>query len=356
MKRKIVKKRMKKVGAPPGTLQFTGENKTDKVVVEVVRFDGQSLEEISLDPEQLQQIETSHEEKITWVNVGGLHDIRVIESLGEKFQIHQLVMEDILNIQQRPKVEDYGRDYLYIVVQMLRHDEQTGEVHTEQISLVLGSNFVLTFQENPTDVFGEVRKRLTEGRRIRFMRSDYLAYALLDTIVDNYFPILERIGNEVEALEIELINNPTPSTLAKIHHYKRELLLLRKSVWPIRDVISALSRDESNLIASETRVYLRDIHDHALHIIDTLGIIRDLLGGLHDLYLTSIGNRTNEIMKHLTIFASIFMPLTFLAGIYGMNFEYMPELQWPWAYFATLGLMTAVALGLLLYFRKRRWL
>lgn len=354
MTRKIVRRRTKKVGAPPGTLQFTGEKSADLVRIRLVDYDKEHLADNLV--EDIGSI-VGHDKEgaVTWIHIEGLHDIQLIERLGNHLGLHQLVLEDILNTQQRPKVEEYGDDYLYIVLNLPRFDEATEEFHSEQISLILGPHHVVTLQEKPAPVFEEIRRRLESGRRIRFMDADYLAYSIIDIIVDHYFPVLEKLGDAVERLESELINRPSPKTLSRIHHHKREILLLRKSVWPMREVLTSLTRDESKLVSRETRVYLRDTYDHTIHIIETLSTIRDLLGGMLELYLSTTSNRLNEVMIHLTIFASIFMPLTFLAGIYGMNFEYMPELAWPWAYFATLGLMASIAIGLFLYFRKKGW-
>ena len=264
-------------------------------------------------------------------------------------------MEDILNTDQRPKVEEYP-GYLYIVLRMLQFDEQRQQIHSEQLSLVLGKNFVLSFQERPGDVFEGVRERLRAGRRIRFMRSDYLTYALLDAVVDHYFEMLEHIGEQVEVLEDQVIDNPGPDTLARMHHYKREMLLLRKSIWPLRELLSRLARDESTLISEETRLYLRDVYDHVIHVMDSIDTIRELLVSMLDLYLSSVSKRTNEIMKVLTIFASLFMPLTFIVGVYGMNFDVMPELRWPWGYPVVMLVMAILVGALLVLFRRRRWI
>jgi magnesium transporter len=292
---------------------------------------------------------------VSWINADGVHDVKLVEALGHGLGLHPLVMEDILNTDQRPKVEAYG-DYLYIVIKMLHFDGETREIRPEQVSLILGRHFVLSLQERPEDVFEGVRQRLRSGRRIRLMGADYLAYSLLDAIVDNYFFLLEKFGDQVELLEEELITSPTPATLSQIHHFKREMLLLRKAVWPLREVLSSLTRDDNPLISAETRLFLRDVHDHTIHVIDNIETLRDLLAGMIDIYLSSVSNRMNEIMKVLTIMATIFIPLTFIAGVYGMNFEYMPELHWRWAYPLVLLVMIGSACGLLLFFRFRKWL
>src|SRR5690554_6310602 len=354
MARKLVVKRGTKVGAPPGTLVHIGKHRPDSAAVQLINYGPDELHESVLEdlPNYRRDADGG---RVAWLNVVGVSDAAVVEKLGALFELHPLVMEDILNTDQRPKVEDY-QGYLYIVLRMLQFDQGRQQIHSEQLSLVLGPNFVLSFQERPGDVFEGVRERLRAGRRIRFMRTDYLAYALLDAVVDHYFEMLEYIGEQVEALEDQIIASPGPDTLAQIHHYKREMLLLRKSIWPLRELLSRLTRDDSPLIADETRLYLRDVHDHVIHVMDSIDTIRELLVSLLDLYLSNVSKRTNEIMKVLTIFASLFMPLTFIAGVYGMNFDVMPELRWPWGYPAVMLLMLVIVLSLLVYFRRRRWL
>lgn len=354
MARKLVVKRGGKVGAPPGTLVHIGKHKPASAAIRLISYGPDELQESVIDDLGQWQPETG-EGRIGWLNVDGVADTSVVQSLGATFALHPLVMEDILNTDQRPKVEDYD-GYLYLVLRMLQFDQGRQQIHSEQLSLVLGPDFVLSFQERPGDVFEGVRERLRAGRRIRFMRTDYLAYALLDAVVDHYFEMLEFIGEQVEALEDQLISAPGPDTLARIHHYKREMLLLRKSIWPLREVLSRLSRDESPLIGDETRLYLRDVYDHAIHVMDSIDTIRELLVSMLDLYLSSVSKRMNEIMKVLTIFATLFMPLTFIVGVYGMNFDVMPELHWRWGYPAVMAVMLLIVIGLLLFFRRRRWI
>ena len=354
MARKLVVRRGKKVGAAPGTLVHIGNEYNGKSAPRVIDYDQNNLtDEIIADLGSLGSYRDS--ENVSWINLNGVNQPQVIEAIGQAFDLHPLVMEDILNTDQRPKVEDY-EGYLYIVLRMLRFDPATQQIHSEQLSLIVGKRFVLSLQERPGDVFDGVRERLAAGRRIRFMRADYLAYSLLDAVVDHYFILLEHLGDQVEALEDELVENATPETLRQIHHFKREMLMLRKSIWPQREVLSLLSRDESPLISNETRLYLRDVYDHTIHVIDTVDTIRELLVGMLDLYLSSMNNRMNEVMKVLTIFATIFMPLTFIAGVYGMNFEVMPELQWVYGYPAVLGVMLLIGSGLVIFFKRRKWL
>jgi magnesium transporter len=253
-------------------------------------------------------------------------------------------------------MEDFG-DYIFVVLKMLRHDMETEEVKTEQVSLILGPRFVISFQEAEGDVFDPIRDRIRKAKgRIRRMGADYLAYALIDAVVDNYFLILERFAERIEAMEAELVSNPAPETLQKIHTLKRELIFLRRSVWPLREAISGLQRAESRLIADSTEIYLRDVHDHTIQVIDTVESLRDMVSGMLDTYLSSVSNRMNEVMKVLTIIATIFIPITFIAGIYGMNFAFMPELGWRGAYFVVLGIMTAVSLAMIFYFKRKHWL
>ncbi len=293
---------------------------------------------------------------VTWINVDGVHNVPLLEKLGECFGLHRLVMEDIMNTDQRPKMEDYG-EYLYLVLKMLASGKN-GEIVTEQISLILGANFVLSFQEGiEGDVFNLIRERLRTGKgRIRKMGADYLAYSLLDAVVDNYFVILEKFGDKIESIETELIGNPTQKTVQRIYQLKREMIFLHNAVWPLREVVSALGKHESALISEATAPYLRDVYDHVIHIIDSVDIYREMLSSMLDMYLSSVSNRLNEVMKVLTVISLIFMPLTFIAGVYGMNFKYMPELEWRYGYFFALFLMLGISVLMLFYFKRKKWL
>ena len=293
---------------------------------------------------------------VTWINIDGLHQVEILEKLDECYGLHPLVLEDILNTDQRPKMEDYG-EYLYIVLRTLNYNEKSSEIESEQISLVLGPNFVFSFQEREGDTFNPIRDRIRNNKgRIRKMGADHLAYTLLDSIIDNYFIILENLGEKIEFLEEELVKRPIPETLQTIHHLKREMIFLRKGVWPLREVISGLERGESSLIKESTRIYLRDVYDHTIQTIDTIETYRDMVSGMLDIYLSSISNRLNAVMKVLTIIATIFMPLTFLAGIYGMNFKYMPELEWKWGYPMVWLVVIGISIFMLTYFKKKKWL
>ncbi len=351
---RLIRKRGKKVGAAPGTLIHIGAVSTDEIRIRRIIYNPTTLDEATLQ-QAAQCTPPSTPSDLAWFNIDGLHNADVIRKLGDTFRLHPLIMEDILNTDHRPKIEVH-ENYLYIVLKMLQYRDDSRSIAIEQVSLIVGDNYVLSFQEQQGDVFDGVRERLRSGWRIRQLGTDYLAYALIDAIVDNYFLILEKLGDEIEDLEQELIERPTPATLHTIHHFKREMLLLRKAVWPLREVLSSLSRDEDVVRNSEIRLFLRDVYDHSIHIMDNIDTLRDMLTGLLDLYVSSVSQRMNEIMKVLTIFASIFMPLTFIAGVYGMNFDYMPELAVRWAYPAVLLLMFAVGAGLLMYFKWRKWL
>ncbi|MBN2564775.1 MAG: magnesium/cobalt transporter CorA [Candidatus Eisenbacteria bacterium] len=349
------KRGTKQAGLPPGTLVYTGEQRVEKVRIDVIDYDGQRIQEIeakSVD-ECLPFKDTP---TVTWMNVTGLHDIAVVETLGNRYGIHPLVLEDIVHTGQRPKFDDFG-DYLFLVLNTLHRNEDTGEIQTEQISLILGANYVISFQEVPEDPFENVRDRLRQDKgRIRKSGPDYLAYALMDAIVDHYFAILEALGDRIEDMGVEAVNDPTPNTLHDIQGLKRTLNHLRRTIWPLREVISALERGESKLVAKATGVYLRDVYDHTIQVVEMVETFRDMASGMFDTYLSSVSNRMNEVMKVLTIIATIFIPVTFVAGVYGMNFSHMPELAWPWAYPAVLLLMLAIGLWMVFYFKRKGWL
>ncbi len=351
----LVKKRSKKSGLPPGTLVHVGEKKIEKVRISIIDYDETRFEE--KDAKTVEECFPFKETPtVTWINIDGLHEVEIIEKIGKHFDIHPLILEDILNTRQRPKMEDF-ESYIFIVLRMIYYDEEKTEITSEQVSIILGSNFVISFQEREGDVFNFVRERLRNSKgRIRKMGADYLAYALVDAIIDNYFIILEKIGEDIEDMEEELVTNPVPETLQTIHDLKREMIVLRKSVWPLREVISALERGESPLIQESTGIYFRDVYDHTIQVIDSIETFRDMVSGMLDIYLSSVSNKMNEVMKVLTIIATIFIPLTFIAGIYGMNFQFMPELGWRWGYPAVWLVMSAVLITMLVYFRRKRWL
>ncbi len=351
----IVRRAHKPAGAAPGTLVHTGPKKVEHVRLRFLDYNPERLRE-----ETFGRIEECYPfadaPTVTWVNVDGLHETEVIESIGEHFGLHRLLLEDIVSTGQRPKVEEYD-DHFFVIVKMLSFDDETETVMAEQVSFVIGKGYVFSFQERFGDVFEPVRERLREGKgRLRTRGTDYLAYALIDAIIDSYFQILERIGDHIEELEELVLSDPTLPVMHRIHHLKREMLVLRRAVWPLREVLGSLYRGEVPLMTQESQIFIRDSYDHAVQVIDTVETLREVLSGAMDLYLSSVSNRMNEVMKVLTIIATIFIPLSFFAGLYGMNFEYMPELGIRWAYPALLGFMGAVAVGMLWFFRRRQWL
>ena len=352
---KFIKKISQKAGSAPGTLVHIGERKTETPRITILDYD-----DVQLHEKQLERIEEAFPFKdsltTTWLNIDGVHDVELIEKIGAHFNIHSLILEDIVNTGQRPKADDF-ETYNYFVLKMLYLDEQNDEVRSEQVSLVLGHNFLISFQETEGDVFALVRDRIRKGkRRIRTHGCDYLAYALIDAVVDHYFVILETIGATIESLEEDLLGEPTPETLQNIHELKRELIYTRKQVWPLREMINTVIRGELSMVREETLVFFKDVYDHTIQIVDTIESYRDVLSGMLDLYLSTISNRMNEVMKVLTIIATIFIPVTFVAGIYGMNFKSMPELEGKWGYLAVWCLIGGIALLMIVFFKRKKWL
>ncbi|MFC1767937.1 magnesium/cobalt transporter CorA [Candidatus Margulisiibacteriota bacterium] len=359
---RLTRKTSKMSGLPPGTLVHIGEKRSEKIKITIIDYDEKQFQE-----KEAKTIEEclpfKEKPTVTWINIDGLHQTDMIEKIGNHFNIHPLVLEDIVNTTQRPKIEDFD-NYIYIILKMLSHNEKENKTDAEQVSLILGQNFVISFQEKEGDIFGPVRERIRKGKgRIRKAGADYLAYSLMDAVVDGYFTIIEKSGEKIEMLEESVIANPTPQTLQIIHGLKGEMIFLRKSIWPLREVISGLSRGGSTLINDTTIIYLHDVYDHTIQVIDAIETSRDMLTGMLDIYLSSISNRMNEVsnkmnevMKVLTIIATIFIPLTFVAGVYGMNFKYMPELEWPLGYPMVLLIMAMIGLIMIKYFKKKKWL
>jgi magnesium transporter len=344
-----------KEGCAPGTLVHVGESRTDPVRVRVIDYDESNfLEKEAAAVEDCFPFRDTA--TVTWIDVDGVHDPAIVEKLGTHFGLHPLVQEDIMNTTQRPKLEDMEKT-LYIVARMIEFDEATGEVETDQLSLVVGPNFLISFQEHADRGFEAIRERIRKGKgRIRKAGPDYLAYTILDSVVDHYFVILEQLGERVDSLEEELVADPKKETLHAIHTLKREMLFLRKSVWPLREVLAGMERLESPLVQESVKVFLRDLYDHTIQVIDNVETFRDMLAGMLETNLSSISNRMNEVMKVLTIISTIFIPLTFIAGIYGMNFEHMPELKWRLGYFAVLGIMVVIGLIMAGFFKRKKWL
>lgn len=347
------KKRSRKAGLPPGSLVHIGEKKVDTTRVRVFNYDEQRLEE-----RQLGGVEEclSYKDKggVTWINIDGLHEAEVLEKLGETFGLHPLMLEDIANTEQRPKLEDYG-GYLYVVIKMLYRPDHG--ILAEQLSLVIGKDLVLSFQERQGTVFDPIIERLRNGKgRARGLGADFLAYQLIDAAIDNYFIVLERLSDEVEVLEERVITSPKPGGLQDLHRLKKDMIHLRRSIWPLRDVITAMQRGDSPLISEAMRIYLRDVYDHVAAAADAIEVMRDLLNSMLEIHMSSMSNRLNEVLKVLTIITTLFIPMTFIVGVYGMNFKYMPELDWPWGYPAVLLLMSGVAGGMFIYFKRKKWL
>jgi magnesium transporter len=345
----------KKIGLPPGTLVHIGEATDEEVRVTVLDYNESEFQEKHIESVE-ECLAFKEKPTVTWINVDGVHRVEIIESLGKQYGIHPLVLEDIVNTEQRPKLEDFD-DYLFVVLKMLHDYDPEDGIQVEQVSLVVGSNFVISFQERKGDIFDPIRYRIRNAKgRLRKMGADYLAYGLMDAVVDNYFTVLEKLGEQIESVQEKLLTDPTLDTLHGIQRLKRELLFLRKSVWPLREAVNSFERSESSIVRKSTRVYLRDVYDHTIQVIDALETCRDMTSGMLDIYLSSISNKMNEIMKVLTIAAVIFIPLTFLAGIYGMNFEYMPELHWRIGYPIVLLVMLGIAGVMLFFFKRRKWL
>lgn len=335
-----------------------GEEKSDRVRITIVSYDEMEVHEQELaDTSQLEANSLKHGDAgVTWINIEGVHHLETIEKLGQVYGIHPLTLEDIVNTEQRPKIEEYA-NYLFVVLKASGCADPKDQLGVQQISLILRPGLVISFEEQAGELLDAVKNRIRSGKgKIRKAGSDYLAYCLIDAIVDRYFNVLERLGEEIELLQEELIRKPARTTLQEIHRMKREMISFRRSVWPLREAVGSLLRGESAIIEKTTLVYLRDVYDHLIHVIDSVEIYRETLAGMMDLYLSSISNRMNEVMKVLTVIATIFMPLTFIAGVYGMNFKYMPELDWPWGYPAVLLLMSAVAVCMLIFFRRKKWI
>ena len=350
---KLVQKRSKKTGLSPGTLVHIGENRTAAVDITLFNYAGSRCDELTVaNPNELQP---PADESVTWINIGGVHKMDLLEAFGKQFGLHPLLLEDIANTDHRPKLDDY-EVYVFLVVKMLDVTDR-GDILVEQVSFVLGRNYVLSFQENGTDVFRAVRDRLRAGKgRLRHNGSDYLLYALVDAVVDQYFNVLESLGEKIETLQERVIADPKPDTLREIHALKRQLLFVRRAVWPLREVTNSLSRLECPYLHEPTKVFFRDVYDHVIQIVDTIESFRELLSSSLDIYLSSVSYRLNAVMRVLTVITTIFMPLSFIASIYGMNFEHMPELKWEWGYPFVLGTMVLVAAGMLIGFRRRKWL
>jgi len=335
------------------TIAMTGQPEGTHVTAIV--YDETHFEEQTLSPSD-DWTACSNKAGVIWIDVTGLDAPWPLELAASCFGLHPLIQEDILNTDQRPKIDHFA-NYVFVVLKSLSHDKAQDTVLHGQVSIILGPNYVLSFHDLDHDTFGPIRQRIRHARgRIRALGPDYLMHALVDLVVDDYIGTLEYLGEQLEALEEEVVEHPTKGTLPQIHDMKQEMILLRRSVWPLREVVGSLARRESTLINDATIIYFRDVYDHAFQVMDTIETFRDMLSGMLDIYLSSISNRLNEIMKVLTIVSTVFIPLTFVSGVYGMNFRHMPELQWKYGYPVVLGIMFFVLISMLVYFRKKHWI
>jgi len=348
------KKTSSKIGLPPGSIVYLGEKKVDKVTIKVTEYDEAGAETYEI--KSVEEIDPfTDTPQVTWVSVCGLHETEFLKQVGEKFKIHPLVLEDILNTDTRPKIE-ITDDYLFIVMKLMIFNPEQKILETEQVSFILGKGFLFSFSERTDEIFNPVRDRITSQLgKIRKRGGDYLLYALMDIVVDNYFLALEKTEERIELLDDEVINNPDQSQIQSIYNLRNLLLTIRKSFWPLREIVNQLIKDDSDLLDENIEPYLRDLYDHTIHINETVEQQREITNSLMEIYLSMMSNKMNEVMKVLTVIATIFIPLTFIVGIYGMNFKYMPELEWPWAYFAVWGIMIAVVVGMVVYFRRKNW-
>lgn len=343
------------IGLRPGALVHIGEKKVENVRIDLMEYDEKTIEEIK-DASIEACLESKNKLNVSWINIIGVHDPHTIEKFGNAFGVHPLHQANIMNTELRPSIE-FSEDYVFLMLKMPHFDENTGKIELEQISFIISEHHLLTFQEIEADFFDQIRKRLRENvGRIRKSQTDYLGYVLLDAIIDSYFLVLEKISDISENLEDELMINPTPKTLHTLQFLKRQMILLRKSIWPAREVLDNLQRTQTPLIHDDTKTYLRDVYNHVIQVIDTTEGLRDVVGSLLDTYLSSLSNKMNEIMKTLTVIASIFIPITFIAGVYGTNFDYIPELSWGGSYFVMLGVMLAIVIIMLGWFKKRKWI
>jgi magnesium transporter len=340
---------------PPGTPVFVGRRRRDRAAMQLIRFNTERLEETA-DATLADCRLRPGQGDVTWVNVSGVHEVPLIEAIGDAFGLHPMTREDIANTSQRPKWEEFP-DYGVVAMKMLEIDEAALEVTIEHVSLIVGSSWVVSFLEDEGDVFASVRARIrSSSGRVRTLGADYLAYCLIDAVIDHYFLAVEWIGDRIEVFDDQMFNHPERLQIQEIHRFKRDLLALRRAVWPMREVVGAIGKCESGVIGRETTVFWRDLYDHTVQVIDMVETSRDILASLHDTTLSSLSNRMNEVMKTLTIISTIFIPLTFIAGVYGMNFKVMPELDWRYGYFGVWVVMVSITLLLVLWFRRRRWL
>jgi len=342
-------------GTVPGTVQYVGSHRAETSVIDLIEYNDSEVAEYEIgQPEQIAGFLKN--ENIKWIRVTGIHDVELIAKLGDIFQINQLDLEDLSNMTQRPRMEEREK-YIFQVFKALLLDTVANEVTIEQVTLILGENYVVSFHETEPKLFDPLRTRILHSKgRIRKMKSDYLAFAIADVMIDQYFAILEDIGNSVQIIESDLIMNPGLASQESIYRMKRRLVYVGSTIWPVRELINAVERSDHDLINEETRIYFRNIYDHTVQIIETLDNLRDLTSSMMDLYLSSVSLKLNEIMKVLTIFSALFIPLTFLAGVYGMNFKFLPELEWQWGYPLFWIICVIATILMLFYFKRKKWL
>ncbi len=347
-------KAQKKTGLPPGKLVYTGDKKDSPVNITVFDYDTNQFNEKTFSTaEECSQYKNTL--TTSWINVDGIHNVELVEQIGKTFGISSLVLEDVVNTGSRPKIDDF-KDYVFIILKMLNYEKENHTLNVEQVSLILGKNFLISFQENKDDLFDGIRARLRDpNARARNYGADYLTYCLMDRVIDEYFLIIESMGEELEDMEQEVAVNPSQQFLKRYNELKRDSVFLRKSVWPLREVINYLLRNDVGLIKPEALPYFRDLYDHTIQVIDTTETYRDLFSDIMELYLSTLSLKMNEVMKVLTVISTIFMPLTFIVGVYGMNFHFMPELSWRYGYLVIWGIMIAVAAGMILFFRSKKW-
>ena len=354
-KKERQQRKRKKIGLPPGSVIFTGNQKVDKVVIHHLQYEDEKIEENTLDNQSKITFQPSLDEQVDWYDMRGLHDTSLLESIGKTFEIHPLILEDVADVRQRPKFEEYEKG-IFVIVRALAFDKSENKVKTEQIAVYFRKGLLISFQENESDLFAAVRNRIQTGRgKVRSKGTDYLAYALLDNIIDNYFVVFDEIQDVMETLEEKLLDNPDSSIKGEIHHLKKELLVLRKSISPLREAINQFSKTDSPHVEEGTTMYVRDVYDHTIQIMDLNETQRDILNGMQDLYISEISFKMNQVMQVLTIITTIFVPLSFLAGLYGMNFEKIPELKYENGYFVLLTVMFLIFVGSLIFFKKKKW-
>lgn len=344
-----------KAGLAPGTPAYLGRERLFSSRIDLIEYSEKNLKiQHDLPPDAIRSDNKEQDGQVTWINITGVHQPEFIENIGKKLSLHSLVIEDIVHTEQRPKLDDYD-EYLYMVVRMIDLNDQSQHISTEQLSIIVKGNTLVSFIEDEGDIFDPLRDRIKKGN-IKLCKSgtDYLLYSMLDMIVDHYFLVLEKIGDRLEEIEFEILDNSFSGSIEKVHQIKRELIFLRKSIWPMREVIGLLSKSDNKFLKGNTDLYIRDVYDHCVHAIDTLETYRDLTSGMMDVYLSSMSNKMNNVMKTLTVIATIFIPLTFIVGVYGMNFD-MPEYHLEWSYPALWLIILSVTGGMIWYFRRKNW-